>query len=623
MSKIAFFVTTSPLAKQVHNIILETSRLDTEVYMCETPEESIAAAEQLINSGTELIIARGAIAKALKNKFSIPIVEITITAQELSLLISEAKKTMLANIKSPSLCLIAPVGLFCDLTDFNQIFDIQLKTYFYEDGFTDQDMKNVVNNPDIQKADLIIGGQKAQDAAAVLHIPYLPTPNGDASIRQAFTAADTVLAVIEQEKKYVSEISTLLDYSYSGMVKLDVSGHITMMNKRAEEYLGFISQDSIGKNICDLITEWKDSHIYSEVFEEAHEVFCAINNYQNKPLAVSITPLLIDNVTSGAILSCHKMEKLAQVDASVKQEARPHSSYSFTYDELAELMDEHAAMLPMLRHFAQCDKCVLLTGGFPLERRIFAQFIQNISLRSTSSYVYLSAAAFTPDKQIANLFGTREVTGAIISANGGTLYLDEIEHLIPQAQYRLSMLISENILIRDEMDPVPVNVRLILGSQTGLKDRTAIGFDDTLYYSVVPLSIDMPLFIGCPTEIGNWVRYFLDKYSFQHSRHIRVTNGAWDTIMSYPWEGGLAQMQSFSHMAAATSPKRTLDEATVKRFLNISDSVAATATEDDSPEAVRLKSLFNKYNGNRTLIAKEMNISITTLWRKLKKYNIV
>lgn len=99
-------------------------------------------------------------------------------------------------------------------------------------------------------------------------------------------------------------------------------------------------------------------------------------------------------------------------------------------------------------------------------------------------------------------------------------------------------------------------------------------------------------------------------------------------IAEYPWEGNVYQLRDFCEKLVLTSNRRSVDEIQVEQLLNESYPVVKRWKPEEpiviykDPEAALIAELLEKYNGNRTKVAREMNISTTTLWRKMKKHHI-
>ena len=227
------------------------------------------------------------------------------------------------------------------------------------------------------------------------------------------------------------------------------------------------------------------------------------------------------------------------------------------------------------------------------------------------------------DSQLIRLFSP---DGAITKAHGGTLFVDEVEYLTPQAQYRLLRLIDDGLLINGvSSEPAPVSVRVLAGSGASLRSPAADGsFRTDLYYALSAVSLELPSIDGCFNETERWAEYYIRMFCDQYSRNVNLTRTARTAISRYSWEGGLAELKSFCRRLVISSPKLIADENMVQQLLpnKLSSGSKSLYDAESGSEAARLSSLLEMYGGNRTIVAEKMGVSKTTLWRRLKKYGL-
>ena len=102
-----------------------------------------------------------------------------------------------------------------------------------------------------------------------------------------------------------------------------------------------------------------------------------------------------------------------------------------------------------------------------------------------------------------------------------------------------------------------------------------------------------------------------------------------EALMEFPWPGNELQLETFCERMLLTTMKKTIAGDFVHFLLNELYPQTESEQEDGKtviyqhPEAVELQTLLEKYRGNRSAVAKEMGISTTTLWRRMKKYGII
>jgi transcriptional regulator with PAS, ATPase and Fis domain len=623
MAKFVFFASTPKMAEHAQKYIREFNRNDVEVLYIHS-SEGAKAAEYARKLEAQIIIARGTIATELKHSTDLPVVEIVITAQEMGLLIKHAKQVI--KKPKPVIAIVGVAKMFCDMRDFNQIFDIDLRTHFVS---TLAELEAEVKNAVSKGADLIIGGEIVCGFANSLGIPCLGQPDGTDSIEQAFHNADNVAWAADMEKRNTIELKTLLDFSSNGIIKIDKNGTIVAFNNRSLSLLDKSHEDIEKLNITQVLPSLAGHQIFTDALTKGQEGFFTFWHTTGSAFAINIVPLLVNNVLEGAILSFHEINMLKQMEADARRDLYQNNQGKYNFDWFPPLFSENASFLQTARNFAQHDECVLLAGSHPAEREVVARYMHDIGLRRNAPFVYLTGSTRGPETLIDNLPYSEEPAGILSFVDSGTLFIDEVEKSSHQAQYNLFRLLTDGILMRD-VGSATSKPRIILGTQTGLAAAVQNGvLRDDLFYIVSALTLDIPSLEGCPNEIRNWLNYYLKQYSEMYSIYVHITKAAQNAILLHPWKGGIAELRNFCCKVTFNTPKHVLDESTAFRFLRQGNPYEESVTPqknlgpNTNPQIARLKNLIEKYDGDRSMIADEMHISLTTLWRRLKKYGLI
>lgn len=623
MARFLLLATSLEMKQNAHTVLQEIGRTDVAVYLVPTADTQIVAS--LIESTqAQIIITRGGVARKVKRAFPLPVAEMVVTAQEMGLLITHAKQILTTDV--PTIAVVGFSKMFCDMRDFDQIFGIRLLTYFSESM---DNLYALVHQAKEDGAELVIGGEVVGRYAEELCIPHMMQPSGKDSIQQALRVADSIAWTLDAEKKNASELNTLLDFSSNGIIKINNDRCIMIMNHRAESFLNTTLQEVTGVPITQLLPALDKSEIWTEVFTHGHEVFRTFGHVNGKAVSVSIAPILVGDIVENAIVSCHELQQLSHLEAEARKGFYQNAAIEQSANLLEQFICESSAAYQTLINYSQYDDvCILLHGAHYFERSWIAQHVHTIGLRSAAPFISVSCAAYPPEAQLSALFGGAGRPCPIAAAENGTVFLDEIELLSPQAQFRLEYLLQNGLFLEVDAEPRAIDVRVLAGTAASLNERVQQGlFRSGLFYLLSTLRLDIPALEGCPIEIGNWFTYYIEKASRQYSRYLRITKSARSSIVTYPWHGGHAELAAFCRRAVISAPKHVLDEATVLRLLKEITPAAAqqsgpAASSVVSTEVARLKALLEKYDGNRQLIAEEMHISVTTLWRRMKKYNL-
>ena len=136
MGKIALLVPREEMVYQAHNILQEKSYQDKHyqigIMKVVRTRNVVVEARQAIAEGASIIIARGLQASVIKQYTNIPVIEIVITAQEMALLVVKAKEIL--KKESPVIAVVGFRNMFCDMSYFDEIYGIELKTFYAPDN---------------------------------------------------------------------------------------------------------------------------------------------------------------------------------------------------------------------------------------------------------------------------------------------------------------------------------------------------------------------------------------------------------------------------------------------------------------------------------------------------------
>lgn len=626
MAKISLFASTEEMLEQakafmdrkgIHNVELLLSNNATVV------DDAVNAAAR----GVEIIIARGNFSSLIRRYTKMPVVDIVLTVQEMGLLIKKAKAIL--EKESPVIGVVGVRNLFCDMRYFENIFGIILKTYLVDNI---DELKTATEQAISDGVDIVFGGQKVLGFLADSDIPRLFISSTEDSIQQAFQIAASVEYAFDMEKKNSVELRTLLDYSFNSIIRINNAGEIVALNHLAETMLKVKSADIIAKPIHELLGEF-DRQQLDGVLRDGREVFATITHFNNKAFVYNLVPITINGRIDGAIMSGHEIDKLNKLEADTRKRhysQKELPKFTFAWMEQNVVLSDD--IYKMAARFAQSSAPILILGGAGFEAEILAQSIHNASKRKSNPYMSAKCAAYQDEDQLKHLFGTgsNKLGDSIISdAHNGTLFIDEIDALSQQAQYRILKLVTENASIQGrDYRPLPVNVKLIAASRKNLWELVASGqFREDLYHALSTLMITLAPLHERKDEISRWVDRYVAQFSDTYARYISLTQGARRLLIEYPWQSNVPQLRSFCEKLVLSSPKRSVDEIIVSQLLQETYPIIKKMSPEpivvyQDPEASLISELLAKHNGNRKNVANEMNISTTTLWRKIKKYRI-
>lgn len=629
MGKIVLLVPREEMLYLAHNILQEKKYAIAQMRVIQT-ENTVVEARNSIAAGADIIIARGLQASLIKQYTDVPVVEIVATAQEMALLVVKARQ--IVKKARPIIAVVGFQNMFCDMTYFETIYDIKLRTYFAANG---SGLKEKAMEAVEDGADLMIGGDIAVETAKEADIPSLFLSITEDSLRTAFSMAESLDFAMGAEKRSTAQIETLLDYSFNGVVNMDRKGVITTVNPVMRDILGADGEQVAGRHITQVFSDI-DRDKLSQVLEGKEESYSSFMQAGKTSIFAILAPVRVGNETEGAILTCHKVKQQSRGERRPQRDGANRVQGLIARRNFSSIRQESGAMkecVHLARLYSQSEQPVLLLGETGTERRALAESIHNTGLCSEGPFLALSCAGLAREEQEEMLFGNK---GAVFLAEGGTLYLEDVETLSLKSQYGLYQLIRYKTGSRDFARTMGFHIRVIASSILTPEDLGNLafsgGFRQDLYYLFTGLVLRVPPLRERPEDLEQAIRDTVREACDQYSRYHVVPQGGMQCLKAYPWQGNLLQLETFLKRLILTAEKRSIDEILVRKLLReLFPSSAPVRMMPDGQgiggpvaceEERQIRLALTAQGGSRERAAACLGISKATLWRKMKKYNI-
>ena len=298
-------------------------------------------------------------------------------------------------------------------------------------------------------------------------------------------------------------------------------------------------------------------------------------------------------------------------------------------------------VLNRIRRIAPTDATVLITGESGTGKELVAKAIHANSTRSDRPFVSINCAAISETLLESELFGhvRGAFTGAVSSrkglfeeADGGTFFFDEIAETPPSFQAKLLRAIQEGEIRRlGDNKPVYVEVRMIAATNQDLKAAIAEKrFREDLFYRLNVARFVLPPLRERREDIGVLVDFFLEKYGRKMRRRAKLGEGVLDFLRSYDYPGNVRELENLIEQGVA------LAEDGIIRRDDIVTPEMDTGTTKKRPEGQRqlqdvvddaerehIEATLREVDGNKERAAEALGLSATTLWRKMKRLNVV
>ena len=632
MSKIAILLPKEYMLEQARNVIRE-DELDIDILKVIKTSDSVYEARQAVEQGAEVVLARGVQAAFIRQYTNIPVAELTLTGQEIGLMIASAKKKV-PDKKCPQIALIGFKNMFSDTTYADELFDIRLK--FYDITAIEQAAEKV--DLAIQEgADVLLGGDTVNALAAQKGIPAQFIDSTEESIRSAIGVAKKMILTAEAEKNFTAQFETVLDNSYNGILEIDENKEIMIVNRAGEELFHKKASQLEGTALEKVIPELEQRYI-DDVLSGKRDSFMTSVYVAGVPMMLTAAPIQYENKIRGAIITLYRNASVRKNDAD-----ELHSYYLKGYVAHAHFSDiritgkEMEYCVELSKMYALSKNPVLICGEDGTDKEKLAQCIHNNSSYKAGPFVAVNCSGMTEQMQVDRLFGNPDAEdesmkkGALAIGDHGTIVISEIEKLSLLCQYRLYRAIRYDSLIQNDLErSQTLDNRIIAITGADLYQYVEQGrFRQDLYYLLNSLTVEIPPLRKRPQDIRAIVEDCRVRFTKRYARFPKIAEDAMEALAGFGWQGNEIQLESFCERLFLTSPKKTITSDYVYFLLDTLYPVKERISEDGTtviyqhPEAARLTELLEKHQGNRSAVAKELGISTTTLWRRMKKYGVI
>lgn len=632
MAKLVIVVPNSMMVAQAENVVREMN-VDATI-LKEGSHTVVAAVQAQREHGAVVAVARGNHANLLMRETNIPVIEIVLSGQNLALVFSQART--LCGLSNPKLGLIGFRNMFGDVSTLAKVLDMEVQTFFVDSS---DEIGQAVLDAQRAGVDVVVGGEIAMKHAASLGMTHLFLHSTQDSIETAIAVAKRVLYAIELEKHKSAEFASLVNYSFDAILKLDAQGVVAVSNYMAEKVFRLSADAMSGKHISELIDLSAPDHPILTAMREKRNAFATIVQSAHQALVANFASINVDGETVGFILSLQEFKKIEELEEQIRKER-----YSMGY-VAAETFENYRSVSPIMcelketaMQYAHYDLPVLLLGEVGVGKRALAECIHNGSLRRRNPFVAVDCGGLSAAMQQRQFMGAPSengmpaVKGAFSIAQMGTLLIEHIDRLDEYCQYQLLHVLRNGCIVQlDGKMVLPVDIRVICTTDRDLYQRMREGrFLEPLYCMLTQLELHVPSLRERAEDLPDLLDMFMEKYSTLYRKYIRLSVEARTLIFCQPWGGNVLQLSLFCEKITLLATEKILSADFVRKHLPSSFQVAEPQTGRQrrapvivqSPEEAELLRALEENHGNRAEAAKELGVSKTTLWRRMKKYGV-
>ena len=290
----------------------------------------------------------------------------------------------------------------------------------------------------------------------------------------------------------------------------------------------------------------------------------------------------------------------------------------------------------LIEDIAPTDATVLIQGESGTGKELVARAIHRRSPRKNKPFVVINCSAYPATLLESELFGhekgaftgaIRQKSGRFEQAHGGTVLLDEIAEISPSAQIKLLRVLQTQKFERIGGEKtLNVNVRIIAATNKELLQQVKQGtFREDLYYRLNVIPINLPPLGERRNDIPLLARHFLRRFAAEQSKKIDdFSPESLRLLLDYPWAGNVRELENTVEHATVLAKGSHIEASDLPTVLH---TAAKTAQRSTPPTLVEHESkllveVLEDCGWNKKQAAKRLGISRSTLYEKLKKYQI-
>lgn len=443
--------------------------------------------------------------------------------------------------------------------------------------------------------------------------------------------------IIEEKNKLETIFNSLLE----GTFTIDLDWRITSFNKAAEGITGCTFSEAIGKKYWEVFpSENGNEDVKLKAFIEDHQQTLlretTIFRKDGSRVLVRINSAPLMNANGDKIGRVVTFE-----DISVVRNLSKHIEERFHFKNIIGRSKPMQRVFSMMENVIDTDSTVLLTGQSGTGKEIIARAIHLNSERKSEPFIAVNCTAFAETLLESELFGHEKgaFTGAIKAkpgrfelASNGTLFLDEIGDIPLSIQVKLLRVLENRQFERvGGTKTISLKARIITATHRNLEKEILNGkFREDLFYRINVINIHLPSLYERKDDIPSLVNHFMDKFNHKFKKDIHyISPNALKVISHYKWPGNIRELENaIEHAFVVCNSDAIKTEHLPARLqpiideLNLSENGNAPNTPLQNIELQLIKDTLAKFDGNRSRTAASLGINKSTLWRKMKKYNL-
>jgi two-component system, NtrC family, response regulator len=342
-----------------------------------------------------------------------------------------------------------------------------------------------------------------------------------------------------------------------------------------------------------------------------------------------------------AVSTALKLAAAETAQAPARTPSREELDARYDFAELIGRDPRFLKVLDVVGRVSATDASVLITGESGTGKELIAAAVHRNSPRRGAPFVKVNLGGISSSLFESEMFGhvrgaftdaRSDRKGRFETANGGTIFLDEIGDLDPASQVKMLRVLQDRTYeVLGSSVTRTVDVRVVSATNRSLPEMVAQGtFREDLLYRLNLITVHLPSLRERASDIPPLAAHFLDSVAKVYRRHgLKISGAARRWLEGLPWPGNIRQLKQLIERTVLVSDRDVLEVADFALPLEMEagerrrDALpeAGSMTLDDLERAMIVKCLKH-YGGNISHVADALGLSRAALYRRMEKYGI-
>lgn len=429
----------------------------------------------------------------------------------------------------------------------------------------------------------------------------------------------------------------ILDSINEGVFTVNLDWKITSFNSAAERITGVPREEAVGcfcydifrTNICE-----KDCAL-KHTFSAGNPIINAtayIIDKKGHRIPIRLSTAILRDEEGKIIGGVETFQDLSHIEQLQKQiEAR------YSYEDIIARSSIMMDLFNILPRVAESNSTVLIEGASGTGKELFAKAIHNLSPRKKKRFVSVNCAALPDTLLESELFGykagaftdaRRDKPGRFALADGGTIFLDEIADMSQAMQVKLLRVLQERVIEPlGSVEPININTRVIAATNRDLSELVKSGhFREDLYYRICVVHLKLPALKRRREDIPLLIDHMIDKFNRLQDKDIAgVSDEVMSVLINYDFPGNIRELENIIEQAFVLCRGGMIELHHLPVELRPTRSSALGESGPVSLKSMEkhlIMATLQRHEGHRRKAANDLGIDVSTLYRKIKAYDI-